>query len=188
VDLERAGVTLKAGPGTAAADSGELIVARAAAGDRAAFTDLVDEHHADMQRLAGVILGDPELARDAVQLAWMRAWTGLRRLRDYRRVRPWLLSIAANEARQLVRKRRAVIQSGDALLGVVDPVDHFRGDLDLNAALDRLDPADRELLGLRYVLGFTSVELGAQLGLSAEGVRARLKRLVDRLREELTDA
>jgi RNA polymerase sigma factor (sigma-70 family) len=163
------------------------VVARAATGDRAAFTQLVAAHHPDMLRLAGVIVGDPEIARDAVQSAWQRAWTGLRRVRDHGRIRPWLLSIAANEARQILRRRRPTEDMPDELLaGLSDPVDHF-DDLDLRAALDRLDARDRELLGLRYVLGFNSVELATQFGLSPEGVRGRLKKLIDRLRSELTD-
>ncbi len=172
--------------GAPPAELGEgSIVARAASGDRAAFTTLVATHHPDMLRLAGVIVGDPDLARDAVQTAWQRAWTGLRRVRDHERIRPWLLSIAANEARQILRRRRPT-DSEAMLVGLSDPVDHF-DDLDLKAALHRLEPRDRELLGLRYVLGFTSVELSTHFGLSPEGVRGRLKKLVDRLRSELTD-
>lgn len=160
-------------------------MARAAAGDQVAFTRLVATHHADMLRLAGVIVGDPDIARDAVQSAWQRAWTGLRRVRDHDRIRPWLLSIAANEARQILRRRRPT-EAEDLLVQMPDPVDHFE-DLDLRAAVGRLNPRDRELLGLRYVLGFSSVELASQFGLSPEGVRGRLKKLVDRLRSELTD-
>lgn len=146
---------------------------------------LVAAHHSDMLRLAGVIVGDADAARDAVQSAWQRAWTGLRRVRDHDRIRPWLLSIAANEARQILRRRRPT-ETDDLLVQLPDPVDHF-DDLDLRAAVDRLNPRDRELLGLRYVLGFSSVELASQFGLSPEGVRSRLKKLVDRLRSELTD-
>ena len=170
-------------------------VARAAAGDRAAFTDLVVAHHPDMIRLAAAIVSDPDLARDAVQSAWQRAWTGLHGLRDETRVRSWLLSIAANEARQLLRKRRPTEPLPSA--GILewqeqDPRIDERGFGDeyrsLEAALDRLDPRDRELLALRYVIGFNSVELGAHVGLSAEGVRGRLKRVLDRVRRELADA
>jgi len=99
VDVDRYEATVKAGPQPTAASDEAAVVARAAAGDRVAFTRLVAAHHADMLRLAGVIVGDADMARDAVQSAWQRAWTGLRGVRDYERIRPWLLSIAANEAR-----------------------------------------------------------------------------------------
>lgn len=163
------------------------LVARAADGDRAAFTSLVALHHADMLRLAGAIAGDPDLARDAVQNAWQRAWVGLRGLRDRTRVRSWLCSISANECRQLLRRRRPTQQVPDYLVArLADPAEHI-DNLDLNNALDRLDPRDRELLALRYVLGFTSVELASHFSRSPEAVRGRLKRLVDRLRMDLTD-
>ena len=59
--------------------------------------------------------------------------------------------------------------------------------MDLRAALDRLDPDDRALLAMRYVAGFDSNELALALGISPAGTRSRLKRLLDRLREDLTD-
>jgi RNA polymerase sigma-70 factor (ECF subfamily) len=59
--------------------------------------------------------------------------------------------------------------------------------LDLQAALERLAPQDRELLVLRYVAGFDATELSRAVGLKPGGVRTRLKRLLDALRQELSD-
>src|SRR5262245_6497689 len=81
------------------------LVARAASGDTDAFTRIVAAHHADMLRVAHMISGDPETAADAAQAAWAIAWKRLGSLRDAARLRPWLMSIAANEARQLVRRQ-----------------------------------------------------------------------------------
>ena len=58
-----------------------------------------------MVRAAFVIIGDGETAREAVQLAWSIAWRRLGSVRDPERVGPWLVSIAANEARHLVKRR-----------------------------------------------------------------------------------
>src|SRR5687768_8562855 len=90
----------------------ETRVRRAAAGDEAAFADLVAEHHRSMMRVAIVITGDNDVAADAVQLAWATAWRRLHTVRDARQVRPWLIAVAANEARQQIRKqrRRAVVE------------------------------------------------------------------------------
>jgi DNA-directed RNA polymerase specialized sigma24 family protein len=57
--------------------------------------------------------------------------------------------------------------------------------VDLRRAMARLDPDDRALLAMRYVAGFSSTELAEFTGLSAPGTRARLARLLLRLREEL---
>ena len=81
----------------------------AAAGDTVAFARIVTAYHADMVRVAYVVAGgSQDLADDAVQAAWAIAWRRLRSLRDPERLKPWLVSVAANEARQLCRRQRRV--------------------------------------------------------------------------------
>src|SRR6478609_10150893 len=165
-------------------------VALAAAGDETAFVRIVEAHHDDMTRVCFVICGDLDVADEAVQAAWAIVWHKLGNLRDPERLRPWLVSIAANEARQQVRRRRrrSVVELAvaDGTGSSVDPAGRA-ADLDLANALARLDPDDRALLSLRYVGGFDSTELARATGRSASGTRARLARLLDRLRTELTD-
>ena len=133
-----------------------------------------------MARVAYAVCGDAEAARDAVQGAWTIAWRRLPTLRDPAQVRAWLVAIAANEARQAVRKRghRTIVdisESLDAAPGA-DPADGI-GIVDLARALAGLKPDDRALLALRFVAGLDSTEIAAQLGMSASGVRSRLSRL-----------
>ena len=59
--------------------------------------------------------------------------------------------------------------------------------LDLRNALRRLKPEERSLIAMRYGAELDSTEIGPLLGLSASGVRARLARIMDRLRKELDD-
>jgi RNA polymerase sigma factor (sigma-70 family) len=54
-------------------------------------------------------------------------------------------------------------------------------------ALKRLNPDDRALLAMRYVAGFNATELAAVVGITPSGIRNRLERLNDRLRQELSD-
>ena len=53
--------------------------------------------------------------------------------------------------------------------------------------LKRLDPDDRALLAMRYGAGFDSNELALATGRRPAAIRQRLKRLLDRLREDLDD-
>jgi RNA polymerase sigma factor (sigma-70 family) len=165
-------------------------VAMAAAGDEAAFARIIRAHHDDMTRICFLVCGDLDLADEAVQAAWSIAWRKLGTLRDPDRLRSWLVSVAANEARQLLRRRgrRSVIalDLAEDLAGGVDPGGRV-ADLDLVNALARLEPGDRALLALRYVAGFDSNELARATGRSPSGTRARLARLLDRLRRELDD-
>ena len=74
----------------------------AAGGDEVAFARIVDAHHADMSSVCFVVTGgDAELTAEAVQSAWPIAWRKLDTIREPERLRPWLISIAVNEARQL---------------------------------------------------------------------------------------
>ena len=169
---------------------GRSDVELAADGDEVAFARLVAAHHADMARVAYVITGDGALAQDAAQSAWLIAWGKLRSVRDPLRVRQWLLSIAVNEARQIVRRRRRVpvieIDPSQPANARTDPAVGIAR-IDLVRAMSSLSTDDRALLALRYVAGLDAAELGALTGRSASGTRARLSRLTARLRGELGD-
>lgn len=163
-------------------------VADAAAGDADALARIVGAHHDDMARVAYVICGDQDMAQDAVQSAWPIAWRKLGTLKDPASLRPWLMAIAANAARQLIRSRRRYVvvplDMEDMGTGTGDPAAN-PGVTDLGVALSRLTPEERALLALRHVAGFDATEIGHALGMSASGVRSRLARLLGRLREEL---
>ena len=166
------------------------LLASAAAGDEIAFRRIIAENHDDMRRVAAHVTGDRGLAEEATQAAWLIAWKKLGNVRDEAHLRPWLVSVAANEARRVLRtrRRRAEVEVAIDVTGEPGGVDPATGisSMDLNAALDRLDPDDRALLAMRYVAGFDSNELAVALGISPSGTRKRLERLRDRLREELS--
>jgi RNA polymerase sigma-70 factor (ECF subfamily) len=167
------------------------MLARAAAGDEAMFTRIVQAHHADMAKVCYFICGDLHQAEDAAAAAWAVAWRKLGTIRDPERLRSWLVAVAANEARQSVRRRQrrslVEIQVDEAALGGLSRKTEPPRDLDLANAIGRLAPDDRSLLALRYVAGLNATDLGRVTGRSASGTRARLARLLGRLRTELGD-
>jgi RNA polymerase sigma factor (sigma-70 family) len=170
------------------AESQRSTVASAIAGDELAFARIVAAHHDDLARIAYFVCGDLDVAQEAEQAAWTVAYRRLKDLRDPDRLRPWLMSIAANEARQIARsRRRRTVRE----LAVADPgqprnVDHAAM-IDLADALGRLDPRDRAIVGLRFIGGFGSAEIASAMGMTATGVRVRLHRLLGRLRKDLGD-
>ena len=165
-------------------------VERAIAGDELAFARIVGAYHLDLVRVAYVICGDEGLAEDAAQAAWWIAWRKLGSLRDPDRLRPWLVAVASNEARKLIKRehRHGIVElkvKPDPSQGT-DPereIDH----VDLANALAHLKPEDRALIAMRYAADLDSSELAPVLGLSPSGVRTRLSRLLDRLGKELGD-
>jgi RNA polymerase sigma factor (sigma-70 family) len=172
------------------------LVEQAAKGDETAFARIVAACHDDMARVCFVVCRDTELAQEAAQAAWPIAWRKLGSIRDPERLRPWLISIAANEARQLMRRRGrralreiAIEPRADEASGsrVGDPAERA-AEIDLANAMARLSLDDRTMVAMRYVAGLTSTEIAMATGMSPGGVRTRLARLLGRLREDLGDA
>jgi len=165
------------------------IVESAAEGDEIAFGRIVDAYQEQMYCICVVVCRDRTMAEEAVQSAWSRIWQRLGSIREPEKLRPWVVSVAVNEAKQLLRKRRrrseheVPVDASDKP-GGIDPATRIDG-VDLRDAMRRLDPDDRALLTMRYVFGFNATELSTAVGLSPSGTRTRLERLLARLRQEL---
>jgi RNA polymerase sigma-70 factor (ECF subfamily) len=172
-----------------AAPTASSAVTLALDGDEAAFRWIVETHISAMTQVCFVVCGDREIADEAVAASWPIAWQKLSSLRDPSSLRPWLVTIAANQARQLAGRRRLrtlrEIPVQDTEVATM-PLDRA-AQMDLANALNRLGPDDRALLALRYVAGLNATELARATGLTPSGTRARLARLLDRMRTELRD-
>src|SRR5580765_4897247 len=123
----------------AEADTQGSIVELAVAGDEVAFARIVAAHHDDVARIAYFVCGDLDIAEEAEQAAWAVAYRRLKDLRRQDRLRPWLLTIAANEARQIARSRRRRRVRELALADAGEPTDPDHAALlDLADAVGRL--------------------------------------------------
>lgn len=163
--------------------------AAAARGDDVAFARIVESYDDAMYRVCVAVARDQAIAADAVQAAWAIAWRKLGSVCDPARLRPWLMAIAVNETKTLLKKRQRrslveIVADGTERPGGLDPATGIAS-VDLRAALERLGPDDRALLAMRYVAGFNATELADAIGLSPPGTRARFQRLLARLRKEL---
>ena len=100
----------------------QSIEARAATGDRAAFTALMAATKADLYRFVRRYVGDESEAHDVLQESYASAWLALRRYDPARPFDVWLRSIALNKCRDWSR-RRAV--RGSLFLPNAPPVGRF---------------------------------------------------------------
>ena len=166
-------------------------LASAARGDEIAFARLVEAHDDAMYRVCMAVGRDHAIASDAVQAAWTIAWRKLGTVRDAERLRAWLITVAVNETKSLLkgRAKRSLTEVAMDTSGRPGGIDPAAGvaSIDLRDLLERLDPDDRALLAMRYVAGFNATELATAIGISPSGIRTRLERLIARLRRELGD-
>jgi RNA polymerase sigma-70 factor, ECF subfamily len=156
----------------------------AAVGDAHEFLQLVEPVLPLAHRLAVGLLHSPSDADDAVQSALLSAWRNFGRFRPGSDLKPWLLTIVANECR---RQRRSpwwsVIKGqGESAersfeSGMTDPAV-----ADLRRALYRLPHDQRLVVILRYYLDLTFDEVGQTLGISTKAAKSRTYRALERLR------
>ena len=153
-------------------------VERARRGDHDAFTVLVDVRLARLDAAARLILRDPELARDAVQEALIRAWRDLPGLRDPDRLDAWLHRLIVNACLDLVRRRRRrVIEVELTPIHIAPDHDSTASLADrqvLNEALARLDPNHRAVVALHYLLGMPLPDVASSLGIPLGTAKSRL--------------
>lgn len=167
----------------------ELLVARCQLGEPAAFERLVERWHLPIWRWVRGVAGDPAVAEEIVQEAWLRILRGIGRLRDPARLRSWLFSIVRRTFVDRLRWRYAEERNEplDAEPAGGDATDELAAeDLDhLHAAVADLPPPDRETIVLFYLRELDLREVAEVLGVPVGTVKSRLHRARRRLRERL---
>src|SRR4051794_14822243 len=138
-----------------------------------------------------LITQDAAEAEEAAQDGFVRAWRAIGRFRAGEPLRPWLLTIVANEARN---RRRSAGRRGALALRLEPPVEERSVEArtiaaetrtELLGALARLRDDDRVVLGCRYLLELSEAETAAALGVRLGTVKSRTSRALSRLREEV---
>jgi len=172
------------------------LIERASHGDVAAYEELVRRYEQLAFRVAYLVCGDADEARDAAQEGFVRAWHALPRFRAGAEPRPWLMQIVGNAARN--RRRGSTRRTTLALRVAQDrPSDGAAPSpevavladerrRELLAALNRLREEDRLVIGLRWFADLGEAEMSAAMGVPRGTVKSRLSRAMARLREVLT--
>ena len=173
-------------------DDGEL-VERARDGDERAVAALVHRHQDAVYRTALAVVRDETRAADVAQDAFLKALRGLEGFRGEAAFRTWLLSIAANEARSVLRsmgrRRETALEEAGALAArEPSPADQAVTRLEaerVRAMLARLPEKQRLAVTLRLEEDLSFREVGEVIGSSEGAARVNYFHGVRRLREML---
>jgi len=167
------------------------LIERARHGDHEAFGVLVGGRLARLDSAARLILRDPELARDAVQEATLRAWRNIRGLRDPARFDAWLHRLTVNACLDMARKARGRVFEVELTplhdAPVPDPASRVADALYVERMLAAADPAQRAVVVLHYYLDLTLPETAAALGIPVGTAKSRLNRALDAMRITVAD-
>lgn len=186
---------------TAAASSDADLIAAHAAGDPAAFAELVRRHRDRMWAVALRTLRDPEEAADALQEAFISAFRAAASFRAESQVTTWLHRIVVNACLDRMRRRQArptvpLPETGPGEpIAAGDAMSDRETRLVVHEALASLPEEQRVPIVLVDVEGYSVADTARMLGI-AEGTvksrcargRAKLAKLLGHLRNPSADA
>ncbi|NLG56821.1 MAG: RNA polymerase sigma factor [Clostridiales bacterium] len=152
-----------------------------------AIQRMMDAHGSRLLRLCYLQLGDRQLAEDAVQDTFLKAWRGYAAFRQESSEVTWLTAIAINCCRSLKRKpwhrlidRRVPAEELPEASAPFEPYDDT-----VTRAVMALPPASREAILMHYYQGLTVREIAQALSLPLSTVTTRLIRARDKLEKSL---
>lgn len=165
------------------------LVERAGRGDHDAFALLVRGTIAQQEAVARLILRDPELARDAVQDAFIRAWRDLPGLREPARFDAWLHRLTVNASLDVARRRgrrpKEVELAPIAAPSIPDATNTIADRDQLERGFRQLTTEHRAVLVLHYYTGMSVPEIARTLGIPLGTAQSRLGRALAALRAAL---
>lgn len=179
------------------------LVAKARAGDLAAFNQLTTQYSPKIYRLAKHITQNDEDAEDVLQESFLKAFEHLVDFQEKSKFYTWIVRIAVNESLMKLRKRKS-----DRTVPLDEPLDtgddtvvreiavwdenpeqqysHEELAKILDDAVQGLRPAFRTVFVLRDIEELSTEETAEALGISVPAVKSRLLRARLQLREKLT--
>jgi len=169
------------------------IVARVLKGDVEAYGELVARYRDRYARYAQHMLGNREDAEEALQDAFTRGYRSLVRCEDPERFGAWLFRILVNRCRTVGARRgrraRTFVADEIALHDASEehPAEQNAWREEIERALARLRPEQREAFLLKYVEDLGYDEMSRLTGVGVSALKMRVMRACDRLRELLRD-
>ena len=185
-------------------DDGQLLEQRYAAGDEGAFQELISQYKDSVYAFLRRFLNDRDLVDDVFQDTFMQLYVSRDTFDQTKPLRPWLFTIAANKAKDALRRRRRVdsINLGsmfdsdehsiDDVLNTLDHDDRMPYDdlireetaTEVKRVIARMPVKLREILILAYFNKFPYAEIAGILGIPVGTVKSRLHIAVNRFAED----
>ena len=162
-------------------------VARAKAGDQAAFTELFTRYERRIYSFIYRMMGNPEDAFDLTQETFLKAYRALGKTDDELNVNAWLHRIASNACMDVLRRRQrlrwlpwentkhdrpSVHQEDDPEGSVVGGETQVA----VQRVLSAMSPRNRQAMVLREYEGLSCEDIGEIMGVSRSAVKSMLFR------------
>lgn len=178
----------------------ETLLAQAAQGNHASFADMYQRTHTHLFGVAVRILGQGQVAEDALQEAYVSIWKNAASYRtkvDGQTIQAmtWLIAIARNKAldayRSRARRKENELPEPDeatedmhhaAAASAVQLLELATQTLHIEGCMNALDGSHRQSLALAYYQGLSHSEVAAQMGAPLGSVKAWIRRGLEKLK------
>lgn len=139
-------------------------------------------------RIAYSYMRHQEDALDVVQSAVCKALESYESIKNTEAVRTWFYRILINECLAVIKKRKRVVLSDDALAQEVYYEKSYESDDDIEKELDRLDLDVQGIIKLRFFEELSLKEISCIMGMNLNTVKTKLYRGLKQLKENMQEA
>ena len=178
----------------------EALIAQAAQGSHPSFAQIYKRTHAHLFGVSVRILGQGQLAEDALQEAYVSIWKNARSYRSEVggqtiQAMTWLIAITRNKALDAYRARARrrendvpeAVRDADrhedsTRLGADQLLEQAMQKLHIDACMSELDGSHRQSLALAYYQGLSHSEVATQMGAPLGSVKAWIRRGLEKLK------
>lgn len=173
------------------------IIARCRNGDKNAYRLLIDRHKDAVYSTALRFTRDPSTAEEVTQETFVKAWKYLDRFEGRSKFSTWLISIAVNKAKDMIKDKHRIVNTANVDTGdetpfsqshqMEGPEEALMNDelgLQLQRLIDALPALYREAFILRHVELLSYEEISGMSKISIEAVKMRVFRAREILKKQ----
>lgn len=160
--------------------------------DNQAFEKLYKSIYSDLYKFSLYILGNTELAKDAVSETVVDVYTGISKLKDETRFEQWIMRILSIKCKHKIKDKYNKLTVYNPSVSNIDDLeiedenrDKTWERTDLQMALLKISGRERVIVGLCVIQGYTSKEVGEMLNMNPATVRSKLNRALMKMRNYL---
>ena len=180
----------------------EIISKKNIHNDDKAFEALFKDNYEKVYKASFFILFDGELAYEATQEAFLRAYEKIDSLKDKSKFAPWVCSIAINISKDILRKEIVERQKNTSIYNDNGSIKEFFNELiifktpdkiyeesefrqKLEECLNELDPDLRKIINLRYDQAFTYEKIAKIMNTKIGTIKSKLHRANQQIAKKL---
>ena len=169
----------------------EELVLKAQHGEEKAFTDLILMIKHDLFKIAKMRLINEADIDDAIQETMIETFNSIRKLKDVKAFKPWVIKILINKCNRIYRKKKTneiFFEDGIDNYLAQEANNLTEADMDFYLLVKSLNYEERMIVTLYYLERYTIKEISQMLKINENTVKTKLARSKERLKNNLKEA